>query len=631
MTYCKYPLLAIIWLFLIQVHGYASGIDWGQPAFYGQTPWASVHRDSRNSDFAPVTTTSNLRVDWSLLEGAALINPGIIGPTGLHYVTSGRGQGFSHLHAFDSEGRMVWQSAPQTSTDDLDSLAAFNSPVVDPQGHVYVGDSNQFWAFRPDGEVKWVVELPNPDKPFVYQIISQQGYVGGITVAGEVLFYRAQDGSLALPPFQLPVGEADPKGPLLPGLWSGGLFDRNAADISKRIAFGYSVQVANAPAVHPETGRVFITAAGPGKGEAYTGVLYGLDIGEKQVKIGFALEMGGGSGTSPALSPDGRLVYAADGDGNMLGVDTETGAIRWRARGEGLLSPAIGSDGTLYTGDIFKAPTVFAMDGETGKMKWSRAYDDYAASLLPELEPFPPRIPSGKPVARLVSVISVSANQVWVGMELGYEYLPETGGPTLTIPHKTAICALRPEDGELLSCTLVRDSVEGMIKIGSAGRLYVSHTAIFSSTFYYGFNGQLPERYRLPDKPTGGLTALAPVSYCEQLSAELRWAGELISKLMSADSEANTTRQIKIQLASVPDTLSEAVKLAHLPEDIAERLSARIDELTIRLDSLQPEGTGSSQGVRDETGRLNRISSLADALIKTQSRACPALEITKVK
>ena len=35
-------------------------------------------------------------------------------------------------------------------------------------------------------------------------------------------------------------------------------------------------------------------------------------------------------------------------------------------------------------------------------------------------------------------------------MVLGYEYRPENSPLALTIPHKTVMCAVAPEDGELL-------------------------------------------------------------------------------------------------------------------------------------------------------------------------------------
>jgi outer membrane protein assembly factor BamB len=556
-------------------NGEALNMD--MPHFYGQVPWASVHRDSRNSDFIPLVTLPNLRTSWSVLDGAALINPGVIDANGHHFMTTGRGHGFSHLHAFDQDGKLLWETAPQQDLNDFDALAGFNAPVLDAEGDLYVGDGNQFWAFHPDGRLKWVTDLPEPGEPFVYQIISRQGYVGGITVGGGVLFYERDDGRLAVPAFKLPTGVAPERGPNLPGLWGGGLFDASAAELFKQIAFGYNVQVANAPAVHPDTGRIFITAAGPKNGDAHSGVLYGLDLTDDGIEIAFATKMGGGSGTSPALSTDSKHVYSADGEGRMLAVDTSDGRIVWAASGEGLLSPAIGADGTIYTGDIFGAPTVVALNPEDGSRRWARSYDDYATTHLPALAPERPHLPTGKPVARLVSVISTSANAVWVGMILGYQYRPPNSPLTLTIPHKTVVCALDPLDGKLLDCVHVRDTVEGMIKIGTGGRLFVSHTSIFGSTAYYGFNDDLPPAYRAPTKPVGGVTAMIPESFCRQLQLELAETKNLYVLALETrnDNEADTAsvaRLARMQLAAMDDTLKLALANDELSATDAERL-----------------------------------------------------------
>ncbi|MDJ0928499.1 MAG: PQQ-binding-like beta-propeller repeat protein [Gammaproteobacteria bacterium] len=476
---------------------------------YRPGTWASVHADCRNSDFSPVNTRTDLAVAWTALDGAALINPGTVDVNGRHFVTSARGPGTSHLHAFDARGRLIWESAPQRSLADLDSAAGFNAPVIDAEGDIYVGDIDQLWAFHAGGEQKWVAKLPVPGEPFVYQVITKTGHVGGITVGGDLALYRRADGELAVPVFSLPRGVAPTHGPDLPGLWGGALMDDSVRELFKQIAFGYGVQVANAPAVDPVSGRIFITAAGPRTETGLSGYLYGIDVGNAGASIAIVVPMSGGSGTSPALSPDARVVYSAGGGGDMFAVDTQTGAIRWRSRGEGLLSPAIGPDGTIYTGDIFGTPTVIALHPADGSQRWGGNYDDYAATRLPRLPAAPPAIPTGEPIARLVSVVSVSANAVWVGLAFGYEFRQSGSGLSLIIPHQNAVCALQPSDGRLINCVTVRDSLEAMIGIDASGRLFASHAAIFSSTFYYGLNKTLPARYRLPEPPAGGLSVLS--------------------------------------------------------------------------------------------------------------------------
>ena len=104
----KFAFLIILHSLVVHAENAEQQNDMGLAEFYGQAPWASVHRDSRNSDFSPLVTTTKLRTSWSVLDGAALINPGVIDSNGNHYVTSGRGPGFSHLHAIDANGNLLW-------------------------------------------------------------------------------------------------------------------------------------------------------------------------------------------------------------------------------------------------------------------------------------------------------------------------------------------------------------------------------------------------------------------------------------------------------------------------------------------------------------------------------------------
>ena len=119
---------------------------------YLHSSWSTVHADSSNSDHVPLAMTAKVRQRWHLLKGAGIWTPPVVAEDGTVYAVTGEGTGHSHLHAISPEGRFVWQSAPQRSPADLDSLAVISAPVLDEGGDVYIGDSNQFWAFHSDGK-----------------------------------------------------------------------------------------------------------------------------------------------------------------------------------------------------------------------------------------------------------------------------------------------------------------------------------------------------------------------------------------------------------------------------------------------------------------------------------------------
>lgn len=156
------------------------------------------------------------------------------------------------------------ESAPQQSAADLDSAALLSAPTIDRDGNVYIGDNNQFWAFRPNGRVKWVVDLPPPDSPsgfspFVTAIITNDGLVGGITMEGKVALYHRATGRLAASVLALPKAVAPARTNTTPTLpfWCGGLVDPAlAALLSSRAGAAEGRLVVNTPAVHPQTGRI---------------------------------------------------------------------------------------------------------------------------------------------------------------------------------------------------------------------------------------------------------------------------------------------------------------------------------------------------------------------------------------
>jgi hypothetical protein len=553
--------------------------DIGQTPFYAQTSAASNHRDSRNSDFYPFVAPAQNQTLYEALDGAVTLLAPSIGPNGTRYVCTGRGPGTSHLHAFDRDGNLLWESAPQMTLDDLDSQAVGSSPLIDKDGHLYVSDGNQLWSFRANGEVRWVAPLPPPDNPadpgapFITAILTNEGFVGGVTTDGKVLLFHRDDGSLAVPMFALPQGVPPPSTNERPGLWAGGLVDPAILRFVEDWFFGDEAQVANTPSVHPQTGRIYITAAGPLVNGEITGLLYGLDIVNGQIQIAFEAPMGGGSGTSPTISPDGTKVYAADNEGVLFAFDAETGAVVWSVTGIPLAgSPGLGADGTVYGGnsDTDATFTVVAFDPADGSLKWGQDYDDFAASLISPLPPLPPFFPTGKPIARLNSVVSSSAQKAWVALTVGYEFFIPTTGRRLSQPRLTVLASLDPADGSILDYTVLRDTEEGLISIGPDGTLHVSIGSILSSIHHFAINPLLqslgiPEAYLFPGPtPVGGIHVFEPVSVRDHVIEGIEWVRDLNDEALAALSGGDAvaaftpTRRGRVQLGATADSIDEA-------------------------------------------------------------------------
>ena len=118
-----------------------------------------AHRDNRNSDYISLPSPYAMRRTWTGIEGANFFMGPTIGANGRIYATSARGEGYSHLHAYDTRGNLVWKTEPMQDWDDFDSAAFMSAPVTDVDGNLFIPDSNQPWSFDPSGNTRWVTRL----------------------------------------------------------------------------------------------------------------------------------------------------------------------------------------------------------------------------------------------------------------------------------------------------------------------------------------------------------------------------------------------------------------------------------------------------------------------------------------
>lgn len=479
------------------------------PQYYDSL-WPAGHRDSANTDLVPIELGSAFRLEKHLLQGHPIFWPPTVGLDGTAYVVTGAPPGNSHLFAISPDGEVRWSSKPQETLDDLDSFAIMNAPTIDAEGDLYVGDRNQLWAFKPNGEIKWVVDLTQygVDWGFMTVVLSRQRYVGGVTTGGKVLFFWSHDGKLAAPPLELPGGpgpaaEDDPP----ESLWKD-LMDPELVPFLFDLIQGWELEVANTPALHPETGRLYITAAGASPG---TGVLYGIDITDDALRIAFEAPMGGGSGTSPAISHDGSAVYAVDEHGRMVAVDAHTGKRLWQseAGGGGSASPSIGADETIYTPFQDKITAY----GKDGALRWERSYDELCRARLPE--------PGGvwglvlsEPVAFIDSILTLGLGRGWMNVVCGYhlpKILSRSDRTRVPIPQESLFVTFELDDGAVVGePVVIPETSEGFVTPLPNGNVAITTSGAITSIFYHMVNRILPERLRVDGPPSAGLLLLEP-------------------------------------------------------------------------------------------------------------------------
>ncbi|MEM9257040.1 MAG: PQQ-binding-like beta-propeller repeat protein [Pseudomonadota bacterium] len=471
---------------------------------YMDTTWATVHGDSSNSDYVPLQSSIELEFQWRILEGAGIWTAPSVARDGTLYSTTGRGRGYSSLHAINPDGSIRWQSKPYRNEDDLDSLAVFSCPVLDERGDIYVGDSNQFWAFRPDGSIKWVVDLRELGIQGAFVTAAIVGeHVGGVSTDGKVVLFRRDSGEPSAPVLDLPGGSAKVDSPKPPGLWDGGLMDPERVEMVWDVLLGNIYEIANSPAVNPKTGRLYITGAGTTE-EA--GHLYGIDLKDGKLTIGMLADIPPNSGTSPAISPDGKRLYAM-AQGDVFAMDADSGKTLWSRPVDGqAASPSVSIQDVVY---VLAGDDLVAVQGETGEIVWSRAYHAFAEQHLPKLWRRFGLFKTGAPVAYIDSVVTITENVLWTSLLLSYDL--NLFGREHATAVQTHLVALNPEDGAVLASYPLPDSSEGGISVGPQGELYLDILAAQASVAWHGgYRWLLPREATPAELPRGGLVAFRP-------------------------------------------------------------------------------------------------------------------------
>lgn len=372
---------------------------------YSPGGWATLHRGPANRKWVPgVAPAAAYRTVWRL-PGASVLTAPTMSPDGeTLYVTTGRADGASNLHAFGRDGRIRWRApAWRDAARGVDPCAVLSSAIVDREGDVYIGDCNQLHAFHADGRVKWVAPLPPvregdwvvaedlPVNALTTAVFTRDGDVFGVTNFGDVVVFDRATGRRLNDDGRLP-GHVPPASSVIPmpaTIFGDGLLDERIREWAWQLLMGGAMPSANTPAVDFGTGRIFVAATATTEGR---GALYGLDLtrdGEGgdarvRVEIGFATEMGPGSGSSPALSPARDRVYVSDENGRFYAVDAGSGAIRWErpTLAASAAAAVAGDDGTVYALQAY-GPALIALAPD-GTVRWESDLEALARAALPK-------------------------------------------------------------------------------------------------------------------------------------------------------------------------------------------------------------------------------------------------------
>ena len=416
-------------------------------SFYSPGGWSTLHQGPGNRKLVAGAPLGGPYRTWTALAGASVLTAPTLSPDGRTlYVTTGKAKGNANLHAFDIDGELLWQSEPWQDADrGVDSCAILSSPIVDREGDVYIGDCNQLFAYRASGELKWVEPLPAlrdgdwrasetlPVNALTTAVFTREGDVLGVTNFGDVVVFDRATGRLLNEVKRLPGHVPPPTAMKLPkSMFGNGLVDPEIREWAWQLLMGGRMRSANTPAVEEKSGRVFVAATSRTPGQ---GAVIGLDVlqhrqlagtgewsdgvssdftgPEVEVRIAFETEMGPGSGSSPALSPEGDRVYVSDEKGLLYAIDARTGkrlgAVQTKAASAAAAVAKNGDVIALQSGDA----ALIAVTRK-GKIRWESDLSELTRAALPVGRML------GEPVAMGNGNPTVVGNVVLVPVAYGY-------------------------------------------------------------------------------------------------------------------------------------------------------------------------------------------------------------------
>lgn len=460
---------------------------WAQTSStYSPGGWPTLHQDAGNRRAVDVSVLGRSYTKWDALAGASVLTAPVLSPDGKTlYLTTGLQAGNSNLHAFSLDGEKLWQARPWSNPDEgVDACAILSSPIVDAAGDIYINDCNQLFAFHPDGSRKWVIALPTPREgdwiaagehpvnAFTTAAFTARGNLLGVTNFGDVLVVDRDTGAVLNEPYRLPSALARYSNllPLPESLLAQDLMDAQFREWAWQLIFGGSMRSANTPAV-ATTNRVFIVGSSTSDS---IGALYGLDLdssGEKiVVRAAFTTEIGIGSGSSPALSPQEDQVYVCDEEGWFFSIDAANGEIRWKIKTDATAgAAAVGKDGRIYALQASDKPVV-AMSPD-GQVLWQSDISELDTGL-------PDSFLLGKPVGSANGNPVVTRDAVLVPVIFGYR-LPLR---TAVMPVASHLVALDLATGKPLGLvTALPDDSSGITAVLPNGTLINSLGAVMTS------------------------------------------------------------------------------------------------------------------------------------------------------
>ncbi|WP_419534761.1 hypothetical protein [Endozoicomonas sp.] len=454
----------------------------------------SLHGSTRNSDEVLTAVAPEVELDWVVEQDMFITEgPSIDREGNLYFspVTPKEHVVLVSLDGKTGERRWTIEGYSQGGGAPL----VLDDPDRPGEQIIYLTLYERALAVRPDGEIIWDVQtglkkyidpvqgLENSHN-FGANYLPQADAIVSVVMDGTMIMLDRKTGRLLLPePFIIPGAPAKPSNATRIPQW---LLDR--ADAVAReavgedpthggrfsrvmdILFGGGVKVANYFSIDPATGRIFVAATaededdGVKDGLAANGAIYGIDVVRREGKLQLAVAakamFEGGTGSTPALTADGKRIYTSDEHGHVIAYDRDLNEL-WRHNvGEQVLaSITVASEGNeLYVATLKTLYKLFDR-GDRAEGGWSASLDMY------------PELMGAKNINLLTATVTANG----IAMMAGNGILTKSGK---AIPLTVGVGLLDRETGKVIGYTQGLEESVATTITGPDGGFYIGHSPV---------------------------------------------------------------------------------------------------------------------------------------------------------
>jgi len=417
-----------------------------------------------------------------------------------------------------------------------------NDPSHPGQQIVYHSTYTTAMALRTDGSIIWSVptNIGVPTNEPTWHIhmwgmnyLPNADALVTVSMNGSVILLDRRTGKSLITSFQLPGSPAAKTELRIPKFLSKRANEEllkqfkidNLFDTIIDVIFGNNIKVANYFAVDPKDDSIIIAATAPDEddgnidGISNNGAIYRLHLTkENTLEITDHFYFSGGSGATPTISADSKLILISDDAGNVIALDSNLKEV-WRINvgTQVLASIAVAADGKeMY---VVNRENILKLhnDGNSASIVWKATLDVYPG--FDNLN---------------ASSVTITANGILVGIAAGRK-LGKAG-----IMTKFGMGLLDRETGKLRWFSEGREETMSVSSVGPDGSIYIAHSPM-RRALSRGILGD-----RLPPL-IGGIQKFKPTRY-DLLARDAICAASKLAKRHNASKDLLSRRDDSLQI-----------------------------------------------------------------------------------